>query len=353
MSDDLGEDSRLSLTPEAIALYKFAVANPDWTAHEVCVRIGLTGERLASAIAVLHSNRLFRRSVDPDRVWDATGPKCALVGLMTDDEAKLRNVQRALLNAQDELMSLVPAYFAALRERALSEPIDVLHCGMTVSRLLTEQARQSASEVCVANPGHRAGDLEWLTGLGAALAELPGLSARFLLDHSTQANQEVQRHVSHIGRLGGSVRTVPSVPFELVLVDRCAAFLQVPSCTGDPDIAVVRHPTVVESFRMAFERLWSMATLFPGDDQSGREWIRDQLQIGILQHLAAGEKDAVIARRLGLSVRTCRRYIAVIMANLGANGRFQAGMLAQRLVFDQMGMVAPAAPPVTPSPSAD
>ncbi|MGH8940606.1 MAG: LuxR C-terminal-related transcriptional regulator, partial [Actinomycetes bacterium] len=101
-------------------------------------------------------------------------------------------------------------------------------------------------------------------------------------------------------------------------------------------VAIVRHPTVVESYRTAFERLWSMATLFPADDLSGRELIRDQLHIGILQHLAAGEKDEVIARRLGLSVRTCRRYIAAIMDGLGANGRFQAGMLAQRLVFDEL-----------------
>ncbi len=46
--------------------------------------------------------------------------------------------------------------------------------------------------------------------------------------------------------------------------------------------------------------------------------------------LAEGAKDEVIARRLGVSLRTCRRHIAEILETLQADSRFQAGVLAER-----------------------
>lgn len=46
--------------------------------------------------------------------------------------------------------------------------------------------------------------------------------------------------------------------------------------------------------------------------------------------------DRVIASRLDISVRTCRRHIAVVFEKLGAESRFQAGALAV-----QRGWVTP------------
>ena len=46
--------------------------------------------------------------------------------------------------------------------------------------------------------------------------------------------------------------------------------------------------------------------------------------------LAEGLTDDAIARRLGLTRRTCRRRIRVLMERLGARSRFQAGALAAK-----------------------
>lgn len=45
----------------------------------------------------------------------------------------------------------------------------------------------------------------------------------------------------------------------------------------------------------------------------------------LLRLLAAGLTDEAAARRLGISVRTARRQVAVLMNKLGASSRFQAG----------------------------
>ena len=51
----------------------------------------------------------------------------------------------------------------------------------------------------------------------------------------------------------------------------------------------------------------------------------------VLELLAAGGKDESAARTLGLGVRTYRRRVAELMAALGAESRFQAGVRAREL----------------------
>ncbi|MEK8171065.1 LuxR C-terminal-related transcriptional regulator [Streptomyces sp. M19] len=50
----------------------------------------------------------------------------------------------------------------------------------------------------------------------------------------------------------------------------------------------------------------------------------------VLTLMGEGYKDDAAARKLGLSVRTYRRYVADIMRDLGVDSRFQAGVRAVR-----------------------
>jgi DNA-binding NarL/FixJ family response regulator len=50
----------------------------------------------------------------------------------------------------------------------------------------------------------------------------------------------------------------------------------------------------------------------------------------LVEMLAAGAKDEQIARALGVSLRTVRRRVAALLADLGVRSRFQAGVEAMR-----------------------
>lgn len=62
----------------------------------------------------------------------------------------------------------------------------------------------------------------------------------------------------------------------------------------------------------------------------------EDLQLAIAGLMAKGFTDEVLARKLGMSVRTCRRHIAALMRDLDAVSRFQAGVRAasHRLLDD-------------------
>jgi hypothetical protein len=321
------------LTPDAVVVYKYAVQNPEWTPNDVIGLVGFDRSRLDAALRALHAAKLFRRSIEPGRRWDVVGPKCALVDLLAEEEAKLRQAHSRLMSTQDELLSLVPGYLDALNRRSPCEAIDVLRGNVSVHRLLAEHTRpDDEDEIWVLNSGHQPADVRWLREFGGALTELPHTThSRVLLDHSAQANRHTRQNIELIRRNDSEVRTVSCVPFHMVLVNGFATFLSSPDDSQD-EVALIRHPMVVGAFQTAFERLWATATPF-STDAAGREMLRDQVRASILAHLTAGEKDEVIARRLGLSVRTCRRHIASIMDELGATGRFQAGVLAERMLF--------------------
>jgi DNA-binding NarL/FixJ family response regulator len=82
---------------------------------------------------------------------------------------------------------------------------------------------------------------------------------------------------------------------------------------------------------MLFDMVWERALpLHAGDSAE-----RDTCQLAaedrmLLQMLAAGLKDQVIARQLDVSLRTARRRLAHLMTTTGATSRFQLALAASR-----------------------
>jgi DNA-binding CsgD family transcriptional regulator len=104
-----------------------------------------------------------------------------------------------------------------------------------------------------------------------------------------------------------------------------------------PGALVVREPVLISFLCALFDQFWVSALPFTTDGP-GYQNVSDDLRRSILELLAQGLKDEVVARRLGMSVRTCRRHIATLMQELGAESRFEAGVKAAQLgLLDKKG----------------
>jgi DNA-binding CsgD family transcriptional regulator len=329
--DGYGSVADARLTPDAVSLYRYAVAHPDWTSAEVAANLGLDANGLSTSVALLVRLHLFRRSVDPARGWDTFSPDCALTELLADEEAELHRRQSRASRLRGELSSLIPTYFEARRIGRSTEAIDIVRDVWTLRQLLTEWSEQAREEVCVSHAGGMA-DTGLAAGLERDVAMLRrGVQLRTLLQHSLRHHAPSRQWASTVAPLGAKIRTVPVVPRGLVLFDREIAF--VPLAGGMADgAALVREPALIDYVFTGFEVLWTSGRPFL-TEQTEQPWPsdgRDEMSRTILEYLAAGVKDDAIAHRLGLSVRTCRRHIAAIMARLDASSRFEAGVLAER-----------------------
>ncbi len=84
---------------------------------------------------------------------------------------------------------------------------------------------------------------------------------------------------------------------------------------------------LVRPILAVLERLWEFASPLPRANSTSGLDPRDGQ---VLLMLASGASDATIARQLGVSQRTVERRIRSIMDTLGAESRFQAGLLAKQ-----------------------
>ncbi len=121
-------------------------------------------------------------------------------------------------------------------------------------------------------------------------------------------------------------RVCPNLPFSATIVDESWAVVDV-SFAGRPvpHGLLLHTPHIVDPLRWLVERLWEVAVpIARARPKAGLDRRDEQ----ILSLLAAGASDALIARQAKVSQRTVERRIKAILDMLGAQSRFQAGLLA-------------------------
>ena len=127
--------------------------------------------------------------------------------------------------------------------------------------------------------------------------------------------------------LGEQVRIISEVPTRMFILGDSHAVLPEPLGFADEPRVHVRQRSIVAALTLGFELLWSRAAPLP--DLEAATARPDERRF-LLEQLMAGATDEVIARKLGISLRTVRRRIAALMTELGVDTRFQAGVEAVR-----------------------
>jgi DNA-binding CsgD family transcriptional regulator len=89
-------------------------------------------------------------------------------------------------------------------------------------------------------------------------------------------------------------------------------------------LVAIRSPMLIDAFCAIFDQAWRAGL------PVAHGIVRDAGNDRLLTMLAAGLKDEAIARYLGISLRTVRRRVSLLMEDLGAQTRFQLGSAAQR-----------------------
>ncbi|MFJ2608697.1 response regulator transcription factor [Streptomyces sp. NPDC091279] len=205
-----------------------------------------------------------------------------------------------------------------------------------------QAAMDAATEACTrevltVQPGGIRPEHELTEGLHRALAlRARGVRMRDLYTHVARHGQGL---LTYLELMGDAVqaRSLDEVSDRLILFDRTVAFIP---ANADRTLALeLRHPALVGYLATTFDRLWRLATplTVPLPD-TGIEGISHREQ-SIAALLAEGHQDAVIAERLGISVRTCRAHIARLSETLGAASRTQLGVR-----IAQAGLDGPRAP---------
>ncbi|MGW1159228.1 LuxR C-terminal-related transcriptional regulator [Streptomyces sp. NPDC002519] len=242
----------------------------------------------------------------------------------------LRGVHEEVSASQARVGAAVAAveWYAGLdgREQGPVEgvAIRVLDGLPRIRAAMDEATQRCMREVLAVQPGGIRREDELAEGLHRALEmRRRGVRMRDLYTHVARHGQGLRTYMELMGE-AAEARTLDEVPERLIVFDRAVAFIP---ANSDRTIALeLRHPALVDYLVTVFERLWRLAIPLSSPlPETGIDGITHR-ERSIAALLAEGHQDAVIAERLGISVRTCRAHIARLCETLGAASRTQLGV---------------------------
>lgn len=339
MPADQAED----LSPAARRLYAYAAERHAFDGAEATEALGV---RAGAAITELAAAHLLQRAPGggPDR-WSAVAPRAAAARALAPLAQLARETHDEMDRLRGRLEALVPAYEAGSAHRDLSGSgrLELMTDLGAVRGLIAELVAACEQELLTSQPGggRPLETLEESIGRDESLLAR-GVRMRTLYQHTARYSRPTAAYVERVTALGAQVRTLGDGLMRMLVFDDHTGLMGVPDRSGAA--LVVREPNVVHFMRGTFERSWLGADPFPttvGPDAARS--ISDELRQTIVRLLSEGLEDKVIARRLGMSERTCQRHIAEIMRAIGAKSRFQAGYL-----LSANHTPGPSAPPDAP-----
>ncbi|MEV4561042.1 helix-turn-helix transcriptional regulator [Kitasatospora sp. NPDC049285] len=314
------------LSEAAGLVYQALLRNPERAEAELPAELGLTATETRSAYRELTELSLLRSSWDDPLALRPVVPEVGLKALLAHREAELL-VHRQQVEQAQAAYEIIRAEAASGRRFTQSEDL----VGVDAIRdRLAELGERTRSEVLAFIPG--GGQSEAARAASQPLDEellARGVKLRTVFLDSVRNHLPTTDYARWLVERGGQVRTVPSLPMRMIVVDREAAV--VPLDPERSDTATVLHGRgAVAAMCSLFDLVWSGATPL-GDTRTRDPHGMSGQHHALLRILQQGDTDVVAARKLGVSERTVRRLIAEVMDVLSARSRFQAGARAAEL----------------------
>lgn len=345
----------LGLDQTAEDVYRAMLSSPEGGVRAIAERSGLSDAQVTSALDRLSALALLHPSYEVPGELRPVSPEAAMEILLARQQAELAERQQRLERSRAAAALLVAEY-AELR-RPAPQPGAELLVGLDQVRVrLADLARHVESEVMSFAPGgpQTAENMEAAKPLDEQMLARGVLMRTVYLD-SVRNNQPTVAYADWFAGRGGQVRTAPSLPVRMVIVDRRIAVVAnegdgggssdtgsgggngggngnsngSPHGSEDTGAVVLHGNGIARALCALFETAWCRATPL------GRAVPRDERgitpqQSEVLRLLGRGLTDEATANRLGVAPRTARRIAAELMERLGARSRFQAGVHAER-----------------------
>jgi DNA-binding CsgD family transcriptional regulator len=325
--DSLRPLKALGISDLEAELYRWLLRCPGSTLADMGQHMSAAPDSLCEAVAALEQAGLITRTLDQRLL--PTAPDVGLEALIVWRQTELERART--------LASHLMADFQEGRQAQSPDLVEVVTGAGAVHRRFEQLQRGARREVQVLDtppymgPGGTPNDVEY-EGLARGVI-YRGIYDRAAIEAAPRTINAIARYVA----AGEQARFVPRLPLKLAIIDREFGYL--PLIAGQPDIArflLIRPCSLLNALLYIFDVLWKQAVVIPVDGgpaapaMNGQDPRLSADDRQLLRLLAAGMKDQAIASHLGMSYRTASRRISGLMAALGAESRFQAGLYAAR-----------------------
>jgi len=294
---------------------------------DIAQQLGLSQDQVHEGLDELARASLVRSSFEDPKALRAVPPQVGLAALIASEEQELSERREQLATSKLALERVIDEYDNETRKRPYGGVEHLVGIDSIRSRIesLAADCRQEIMGFAPDGP-------QTLENMDASKpvdsATLGrGLRMRSIFLESIRRDSASMAYLRWLTAQGAEVRTQATLPNRMIIYDRRIAVLPIDPDKSSVGALVMRGAGVVTALCELFEQMWSAA--LPLDH--GRPLEAPELspqEQAVLRLLAQGCTDEVIARRLGISVRTSRRITASLLVRLDARSRFQAGFQA-------------------------
>ncbi|MCZ7433452.1 helix-turn-helix transcriptional regulator [Streptomyces sp. WMMC1477] len=292
------------------------------TAEELGEHLGVPAAGLLPSLQRLLEAGLVQQLGFTPAVYAAVPPDESLAALIDHRRGELARMRSHVEELADRLRA---GSRRAGRDQPVVELLDGEDAVLAAVARIQLQAREEV--IAVDAPPYIGGgpgnpnDLE-LNRLAA------GVAYRCVYSREALDSPETLEAMRRCTEAGEQARILPGVTLKMVVADRSTAMLPVSYTEPDPGMRLLVHGSaLVDVLVCCFEQLWARATPVDARQAECGPTGRDR---ELLSLLASGLKDRTIARALGVTERTVGRRLTELMAELGVETRFQAGVQAAR-----------------------
>jgi DNA-binding CsgD family transcriptional regulator len=315
----------LGLDRQAEAVYRGMLAHPASGVVELAQILGIPETDLRSAMDRLSTLALIQRG--RNGTLQPVRPEIGMELLLTRHQINLRSLQQQIDESRIAVAQFISEY-GELTDDSETAEAERLTGIEAIRAKIAELTERTTGDIMTFAPGgaQRTADID-----AAREVDLPmlqrGVRMRTIWLDSIRNDQPTSDYATWLHSLGGEVRTVPTLPVRLIILDRSSALLPVDTADASTGAVVLRGRGTVAALCALFERVWQEGTPLgeprPLDEQGLTPQERQCLVL-----LGQGLTDQAVAGRLGVSHRTARRMAALLMEKLGARSRFEAGIKA-------------------------
>ena len=277
--------------PRTEAVYSTMLAHPFADVRELAGLLSLPEGVISDELDELAELMLVE--IDQLGPLVAIPPEQAIEALIAREETRIAAAQRQMTEAREALGGFVTSFVESRSQRDPAGQVELIDDPRVVTSRLFQLTRGASARVSFMLPGDA----------------LP----QHALEPSSRLDDDL-------------LRRHQSPPLRAVVIDDDIAVLPRDGCPG---AVIVHGRDLVVPTAALFDEVWHDSLTIPPSGEDGEETDVSEARIRqVVTLLAQGHKDETIARRLGVSVRTVRRFVSVAVASLHAESRFQAGVLA-------------------------
>ncbi|MFD8492839.1 LuxR C-terminal-related transcriptional regulator [Amycolatopsis sp. NPDC059657] len=308
----------------AEAVYRAMVVHRDWGVAQLAEYLEMTEEDIRAALDRLADLALVRRSLTHPTRLRPVEPQFGLFALLQSRQAQLHKSQQELAQSHATISELI----VDLQSASPRVEVDQLIGIDEVQSRLEVLANHASVECLSVMPGGAQSESSIEAGLPLnehALAR--GVAVRTIYLNSVRNDPGTLRYANRLTERGAEFRTAPTLPVRMLLVDREIALVPLNPDNSREGAVQITSRRIIATLLAFFEHIWNTAAPFGQEPCRAGDGLTEQ-ERELLRLLADGLTDEVAARRLGLSLRTTRRFMADLMKRLGAKSRFEAGFRA-------------------------